>query len=129
MVSAWAVFQTGLAPGSGHQIRTLTAGGPQMLAIPQPLPCLRRLKVAPAAEVGVITLVRASWEMRHTSGGDEEQRSTRRRGGALLCTPVWAELAAHVTKLTVSHVINVHAIQAKAEGLHSLQGFPATTCR
>jgi hypothetical protein len=94
---------TGLAPGDGDKIAALAASGMQMFAVPQPLPGLRNVELAPAAEVRVITLVRASREMSHTSRRNLEEGNARRRGCAPLSKTVWTGIAAHVAKLTVSH--------------------------
>jgi hypothetical protein len=68
-----AVPETRLAPGDGNQVRTVTRGSPHVLAVAEPLPCLRRLQGSPVAEIRIIAFVRASWEVRHTSGRDEQQ--------------------------------------------------------
>lgn len=113
-----AMSETRLAPGDGNQVRTVTRGSPHVLAVAEPLPCLRRLQGSPVAEIRIIAFVRASWEVRHTSGRDEQQPRARRRRGMLLRAPMRTRLPAHVTEFAVNHPVSVHPVQVRTEGAH-----------
>jgi hypothetical protein len=67
-----------LASGRDHQVGTLPARGMQLFTVPEAFPCTRRVEHGPAPIVRVVTLVRASGEVRHAVPRDQQLTGGRR---------------------------------------------------
>jgi hypothetical protein len=85
-----------LASGRGHQAGTLPARGMQLFTVPQAFPGTRRVKRGPASIVRIVTLVRASGEVRHAVPRDQQFTGGRRGSTASFCQPVLTEAAVHL---------------------------------
>lgn len=88
---------TVLASIRSCQARTLSTGGPQVLAVSQTFPGAWRIKLGPPVVILVIALMGAACEMGDAVRRDQQATSGRSRVPASLCKPVLTEFPVHIT--------------------------------
>ena len=77
------VVDTVPASGFGDEITAIC--GAQLFAVPQTLPCARRIELGPAAVVRIIALVGAGRKVGHVAWRDPQVGCARARCSASLC--------------------------------------------